>query len=147
MKRFRVFEPPEAEEPSERAVFLRDGVTLFALVLPWLWLLWNRLFLAGLLCIALLVAIRWQFGLSPAALALQLLVSALVALEGPSLRARKWRRKGWRETAAFWAENRAEAELRYDAAQVNAFQSIRRCQNTRANVQFSTSSAPWTRNA
>jgi hypothetical protein len=116
MKRFRVFEPPETEGASDRARFLRDGFSVWAFLLPVLWLLWNRLFLAAIAAFALQVAIGWQGradGFLLAQLTLPLLLGLLVALEGPSLRAWKLKRQGWRETAALVAGDRTEAELRY----------------------------------
>ncbi len=103
---------------SEKALFVRDGFSLVAFLIPALWLLWHRLFLAAIAVFALDVLIGWQagtkgFGL--AAAALPLLIGLLVALEGPSLKAWKLRRQGWRETAALIASDRAEAEIRYYA--------------------------------
>ena len=118
MKRFRVFEPPGTIEASEKALFLRDGFSLVAFLLPALWLLWHRLFLAAIAVVALDVLIGWQAGATGfgfAAAALPLLIGLLVALEGASLKAWKLRRKGWRETAALMASDRAEAEIRYYA--------------------------------
>ncbi|WP_058598905.1 DUF2628 domain-containing protein [Aureimonas ureilytica] len=118
MKRFRVFEPPDIVGASEKALFVRDGFSLVALLVPALWLLWHRLFLAAIAVFALDVLIAWQAGTKGfgiAAAALPLLIGLLVALEGPSLKAWKLRRKGWRETAALMASDRAEAEIRYYA--------------------------------
>ena len=116
MKRFRVFEPADAAGASDRARFLRDGFSIWAFLLPVPWLLWHRLFVSAVVVLAAEVAITWQagargFGL--AAFALPLLIGLLVALEGPSLRAWKLKRQGWRETAALVAGDRTEAELRY----------------------------------
>ncbi len=118
MKRFRVFEPADAAGASDRARFLRDGFSIWAFLLPVPWLLWHRLFVSAVLVLAVEVAITWQagargFGL--AAFALPLLIGLLVALEGPSLRAWKLTRKGWRETAALMASDQGEAEMRYYA--------------------------------
>ena len=119
MKRFRVFEPPGSDGASDKARFLRDGFSVLGFFLPALWLLWNRLVLAALAVFALQVLIGWQGrtdGFLLAELTLPALLGLLVALEGPSLRAWKLRRQGWRETATLVAGDRAEAELRYYAA-------------------------------
>ncbi|WP_062115135.1 DUF2628 domain-containing protein [Aureimonas sp. AU40] len=119
MKRFRVFEPASAAGASDEARFVRDGFSFWAFLIPALWLLWNRLFLAAIAVFALQVLIGWQGraeGFLVAEFALSLLLGLLVALEGPSLRAWKLRRQGWRETAALLASDPAEAELRYYAA-------------------------------
>lgn len=103
---------------SEKALFLRDGFSLIAFVVPVIWLLWQRLFLAAIAVFALEVSIGWQAGATGfglAAAVLPLLIGLLVALEGPSLKAWKLRRQGWRETAALMASDRAEAEIRYYA--------------------------------
>ena len=103
---------------SEKALFLRDGFSLVAFVVPVIWLLWQRLFWAAIAVFALEVLIGWQAGATGfgfAAAVLPLLIGLLVALEGPSLKAWKLKRQGWRETAALMASDRAEAEIRYYA--------------------------------
>ncbi|MEF2553379.1 DUF2628 domain-containing protein [Aurantimonas sp. A2-1-M11] len=121
LKRFIVFEPQgtAGEGRSDRAVFVRDSFSFWAFLFTVLWLWRYRLWLEGLATLAVLIAISlWgdAAGQPFAASLLQLLVGILVALEGPSLRAWRYRRKGWRESATFLAGDRAEAEPAYYAA-------------------------------
>ena len=118
LKRFIAFEPGETAvgARSDGVVFVRDGFSFWGFLFTVLWLWRYRLWLEGLATLLVLVAISlWgeASGHSFAASLLQLLAGLLVALEGPSLRAWRYRRKGWRESAAFLASDRAEAELTY----------------------------------
>ena len=120
MTRYVVFEPPSEDgiRPSADALFLRDGVTKWAVVLPWLWLFRHRLVLAGFAVLALDLGIGWaaeRLGLGLAGLVLPLLLGLFVALEGPSLRASRYRRRGFEEVAAVDAADEAEATILYYA--------------------------------
>ncbi|GGD02192.1 DUF2628 domain-containing protein [Aureimonas glaciei] len=120
MTRYVVFEPPSDDgvRPSEGAVFLRDGVTKWAVVLPWLWLWRHRLVLAGFAVLALDLGLGWaaeRAGLGLAGLVLPLLLGLFVALEGPSLRAARYRRRGFEEVAVVDAADEAEATILYYA--------------------------------
>ncbi len=98
-------------------MFLRDGFGWWALLLPWVWLLRFRLWFwaAGAFLLDLLIKIA--AGETTAALGLSLLLGALVALEGPSLRAARLLRKGWREAGAVWAQGERDAEVLYFAGE------------------------------
>ncbi|MCB8838693.1 DUF2628 domain-containing protein [Aurantimonas sp. VKM B-3413] len=116
LSRFVVFEPPETEGPSERAVFVRDRFSLAAFLVPFVWLLRYGLWLSALAVVALFLAIGFIGEMSGSGLVtvvLSVLLSGIVALEGPMLRARRLRAKGWREAASLQAEGRAEAETIY----------------------------------
>lgn len=114
LTRFIVFEPPESDGAKD-AVFVRDAFSFWALLFTFLWLFRYRLWLAGIAALALFVAITLlgEQGFDLTAAVLQFLLGLLIALEGPSLRAARYRRKGWREAAAFQAADLTEAELRY----------------------------------
>ena len=116
MSRYLVFEPSEGLGPTGEAVFVRDRFSFFAFFFTFLWMFRHGLWLWGVGTIALLVAINSLGaveGLEISAALISLLVSVLIGLEGPSLRASKLRRKGWSDVAAFEAENTDEAELIY----------------------------------
>ncbi|WP_279483167.1 DUF2628 domain-containing protein [Aureimonas sp. SK2] len=119
MRRYRIFEPPAAEGRTEGAHFLRDGFRPFALVLPSLWLLRHKLWFWAVAAFAAEVAVKVAVpeGGMPLAAILSLLVGVLVALEGPSLRARRLLRRGWREAGAVWARDERDAELIYFAGE------------------------------
>jgi hypothetical protein len=115
---FVVLEPPRAAggEPGEETVFLRDGFSFLAVIVPVIWLLWHRLWLEAVctLAAALVIAVAGQvagFGLFGTMLSL--LVSFYVAIEGNGMRLARYRRLGWREMALIDADNRHDAEARY----------------------------------
>jgi hypothetical protein len=117
-----VMEPPAAtaEEAAERAVLVRDGFSLIALVAPVVWLLWHRLWIEAALALAAgigLTVLGETAGLGFAGAALSLLVSIYVGLEGPALRIDALRRRGWRDWGVVEARDRHEAELRYLAGE------------------------------
>lgn len=116
LTRFIVFEPP-AEAKAKDSVFVRDAFSFWAFLFTFLWLFRYGLWLAGIVALALSVAVTLlgEQGFDLTAMVLQFLLGLLIALEGPSLRAARYRRKGWREAAAFQAADLAEAELRYYA--------------------------------
>ena len=114
LTRYIVFEPPQSSGATGEAVFVRDRFSIWAFLVPFLWLFRYGLWLSGLLALAAAIGFAMLgnvagFGL--ASTVLPILVGILVALEGPSLRAAKYRRKGWREAAAFHADDLTEAEL------------------------------------
>ncbi len=117
MRRYRIFEPAGAQGRTEGALFLRDGFRPWALVVPGLWLLRHRLWIPAVaVFLAEVVAkVAAPEGGVPAAALLSLLIGLAVALEGPSLRARRLARRGWRETGAVWARDERDAELLYYA--------------------------------
>ena len=134
MTRYVVLEPPLTEDgaalaeaaktgiASERAVFVRDGFSIWALLFSVLWLLRYRLWVAAIITLALVVGLSFLDaipGFGPAVPILELLVGLLVGLEGPSLRIEKLRRQGWTETAAFNADGRDEAEIIYYAGKAS----------------------------
>jgi hypothetical protein len=113
MARYVLMQPPEGSQSE--AVIVRDAFSVFALIVPVVWLLWHRMWLAALLAFSLLVfgvVAAWYFAMPPIALALDLLVSAYVALEGPALRVSLLQLAGWREAGVVAAPDRNEAEMR-----------------------------------
>lgn len=119
MRRYRIFEPAEADGRTERAIFLRDGFRPWAVVVPGLWLLRHRLWLWAVAAFAADVGVKFAAPESgmPLAAILSLLIGLLIALEGPSLRARRLVRRGWQETGAVWAHDERDAELLYFAGE------------------------------
>ncbi|MBB3950936.1 DUF2628 domain-containing protein [Aureimonas jatrophae] len=114
--RWRVFEREAAAEPSEAARFVPERFAWAALVLPPVWLASHRLWWWAVGALVLEIAFPLLGALSAApgiGGLLSLLLGVLVALEGPSLRARRLERQGWRERAAFEARDLPEAEILY----------------------------------
>ena len=101
------------------AQFIRDGFSVPALIVPHLWLLFHRQWLAAtavisVLALGMLAAWHWQ---APSfALGADALISIYVALEGATLRIANLERAGWHEAAVVEADNAEEAEIRYFGA-------------------------------
>ena len=85
MTRFVVMVPP-SRLPAAEAVFVRDRFSWLAFLFPFVWLLWNRLWLATLGFVAASAAVAFAFravGSGYGQFAI-LALCALVALEGPA---------------------------------------------------------------
>lgn len=101
-------------------VFVRDGFSVVAFIVPLLWLLWHRLWIEALVLLAIAagVAAASTFGgLAGAEPFVSALVSLFVGLEGPDLRLRALARRGWREAGVVEAASRDEAEYRWFGAE------------------------------
>lgn len=118
---YTVHEPPlkkaDAPREPEQFAFVRDGFYWWALLLTPIWLLYRRLWLAVVVYIAVAVGIGFAlkaFGVSNVAMSVvQLLLSALVALEAATLLRRKlawWR---WNEVGLISAPRLEIAEQRF----------------------------------
>ena len=105
----------QAGANPEQARFLDDRVSVAALVFPWLYLLWHRLWFAfGLyllagIAIALIAGLIGPIG----GLALSLLPGLYLFVSAKELVRTKWQETGWPIVATVEAGSLAEAELRY----------------------------------
>ncbi len=101
---------------SASAEFIRDKFSLLALIVPYLWLLFYRQWLAVAAVISVMVlgafAAR-QFDAPLIMLAADLPISIYVALEGAALRIANLERVGWHEAAVVEADSFEEAEIRF----------------------------------
>ncbi len=100
---------------AETTIFVRDGFSWLAFLLPPLWLAWHRLWVeAGLafVVMGLLSTLGQWLGLDWAGSALSLLVSLYVGLEGQGLRIAALRRRGWHEWGVIEADNLDDADIR-----------------------------------
>lgn len=116
--------PGLGNDRAARAVFVRDGFSLVAFLIPLIWLLWQRLWIEAILVVAagLLIALAGEaggFGQGPV-IVLSLLVNLLVGLEGNGRRVARLRRRGWDDAAVVWAPNLDEAEARFFTGPVPA---------------------------
>lgn len=114
MTRFVVMDPP-SRLPAAETVFVRDRFSWLAFLFPFVWLLWNRLWLATLGFVVAAAAIGFAFravGSGYGQFAI-LALCALVALEGPAWRIAKLRRLGYAETAILNADGLEDAERIY----------------------------------
>lgn len=124
MAQFVVLEPTDSKD-AEKAVFVRDGFHLLALVLPFVWLLTQRLWFEAFAVLGITILLGLggtYFDIADAVPLLTLLVSSFVALEGVNWKIARLRRQGFVEKAVIDASDLEEAEIRYfyrleDAAQ------------------------------
>ncbi|KAB2720324.1 DUF2628 domain-containing protein [Brucella intermedia] len=115
MAQFVVLEPEDTQNP-EQAVFVRDGFHVWALVLPFVWLLAQRLWFEAFAVLGvtiLLGLVATHFGIEGAVPVLTLLMSLFVALEGANWKIARLRRRGFVEKAVIDASDLEEAEIRY----------------------------------
>jgi hypothetical protein len=105
------------------AAFIRDGFSLLAFLLPPLWLLWHRLWIAAALALGVLVlaaGLPHLTGFAIAAPLLWLLVSLFVGLEGNALRIAALSRRGWLSWGVVEAGNLDDADTHYIAETAGA---------------------------
>jgi Protein of unknown function (DUF2628) len=106
----------QKQEDAAGAMFVRDGFSLPALIVPHLWLLFYRQWLAAAAVIGAMVLgalAAWQWGAPLIAVGTDILISLYVALEGATLRIANLERDGFSEAAIVEAATREEAEIRY----------------------------------
>lgn len=123
MAQFVILEPTEASSKRKRggtnvehSVFVRDGFHVLALVLPFVWLLAQRLWFEAFAILgvtALLGFAGSYFGIAEAVPLLTLIVSLFVAFEGANWKITKLKRQGYIERTAIDASDLDEAEIRY----------------------------------
>lgn len=117
MRSYLILTPPGGPEPDHRStVVLKDGFTWEGFFLSWIWLLWHRLWLAGLVVLVLQIAsgVMLQMpSLMPAGAALGLALSLLVGLEGRNYLSESLVRRGWVLDAVLFAQDRQTAEEMY----------------------------------
>jgi glucose-6-phosphate-specific signal transduction histidine kinase len=124
MASYVVMEPGEMRTAdADRTVYVRDGFSLIAFLVPILWLLWHRLWMEAALAFAaavVLAASGQALNLSGwVTVPLSLLIAFYIGLEGSALRISALRRRGWREWGVVEANGRDEAEMRYVAETVD----------------------------
>jgi hypothetical protein len=113
MALYSTYVPPDGD--VGKAIFLRDGLSLFGLVLPPLFLAWNRLWLAlaAYLAFQIVLAALSLSGGSEVAAILAVLPGFFLLVHGQELRRNQLERKGWRDVGACVADTVEDAELRY----------------------------------
>ena len=118
MASYLVLTSPGATRDDEKARFIADRFSWFAFVLPAIWLLSRRQWVAGAVIAALQVAVG-LFSAEPrtmlAGLLVELAIRMLVALEGPAFVARRLEVKGWTLQAVIPADDLTTAEMIYDS--------------------------------
>jgi uncharacterized protein DUF2628 len=119
MTTFTVHEPPprknEVTASPVRFAFVRDGFYFWAFLLGPVWMLYHRLWLVLLMCLAGTAAIQvalWALGVSGLVkFTVALLIAVLVGFEAGSLR--RWSLRRWTNRGIVVAANREAAEHRF----------------------------------
>jgi hypothetical protein len=119
---YSVYEPPdEARDPEERAealVFVKEGFSWPALLVPGLWLLYQRMWLELVLFGALFAVLGWVFDPSDDQTQilfgwLSVAIIVLFAFEANDLRGAALERQGYRQVGTAIGAGRDAAELAF----------------------------------
>jgi len=120
MQSYTVHTPPSPsqDERLSKAVFVRDGFHLVALIAPPLWLLWYRQWLGLALYIAALVLLDFATEIASfwALSIVNFLFGLGIALEASTLRRWRLNAKGWRLAGVVSAYDLEDAEERFFAS-------------------------------
>jgi len=118
MRSYLVLTPPGGpDRDHRRTLVLPDGFSWTALLFPWIWLLWNRLWLA--LLGWLVVVVAFNVGLSSLGVGrssifyANVIVALLMGLEASSLRRWTLSRGKWRQLDVVIADKEDAAEHRF----------------------------------
>jgi len=102
---------------AEQLAFVKEGFSWPALLVPGLWLLFQRLWLELVLFVVLFVVLGWLLGQSDQGKALFSWVSlgivVLFAAEANDLRRAALERRGWREVGVAIGQSREAAEFSF----------------------------------
>lgn len=119
---YSIYLPPDIgdrvlDADRARVIFLPDTKSLWALIIPAIWLMWNRLWLPFALYMVVLMTIltlgnQWNLQL---AFLLSGLPGLYLFLEGNELVRLKFEREGWLFDGILEAPDEETAELRYFA--------------------------------
>lgn len=115
-----VLTPPGGPDRDHRStLFIADKIAWWALLLPWIWLLAHRMWLAGAMVFVSEVAaglLMQQSGLGLAGWLASLAIHVLVAIEGRNLYIRHLVRKGWSVAGLVTAPELSTAEEMFFAS-------------------------------
>ncbi|TWG88969.1 uncharacterized protein DUF2628 [Mesorhizobium sp. J18] len=103
-------------EAPETTIFVRDGFSFLAFLVPFFWFLWHRMWIEAAALLIVIVAfagLRSFESVSNVAWAFSLLLSFLIGLEASTLRLWSLRRRGWRMWGVVEASGWKDAEARY----------------------------------
>lgn len=113
MASYLAMKPSGSAHNPDAVRFVRDGFSWFALVLPLIWMLFNRMWLIALLFFAAQFVVAFGsdlLGHPEAGSVLLLGMNVLVALESGVLRERALLSKGWTTEAVISADTIDDAE-------------------------------------
>lgn len=119
---YSVYLPPESgndaalsSSSAERIAFLSDDKALLALIVPVVWLIWQRLWLALAVYALVMVVIMVlaQSGYGTISSLLSVLPGIYLLIEGREMIRRRYERQGWNFDGVIEAGDEETAELRY----------------------------------
>jgi len=118
---YSVYEPPakapEVLTRAEALAFVKEGFSWPALLVPGLWLLFQRMWLELVLFVVLFVVLGWLLGQSDQGKALLSWISlgivVLFAAEANDLRRAALERRGWRQIGVAMGQGLDAAELSF----------------------------------
>ena len=119
------WQAPETEAGDAPVTLVREGFSWFAALLPPVWALWHRQWLAAIALVAA-VAVLLNFGatlLGPGGLLASIVGAGLLlwfGCEANDIRRWSMRRAGWHDDGIVCARSRDEAEWRYHDARRRA---------------------------
>ena len=117
MAEYIAYVPPSTAYETADSDFrlIPDEKSIFALVLPVVWLAWNRLWFYMIVYLALALAsgMLAELTSNPFLGLLSILPGLYLFLEGNELLGRELQRKGWNQAGLVQAASKEEAELRF----------------------------------
>jgi hypothetical protein len=117
MRAYTVHAPPGEPASPEEFLFVKDGFSWPALLVPVLWILWHRMWLALVWYIVFVLVVAWTGRLlsDDVATLVAILGAILFALEANNLRRLALEGRGWRDVGAASGRDLDEAETRFFA--------------------------------
>ena len=115
---YEVYIPPADRaggEPAHNARYVADRASVLALIFPFVWLLWHRLWfwLAAYVLVAFFLSALGTTSLAVIGAALTFLPGLYIYLEGPNMIADKLELQGWRLAGLVEAVNEDAATARF----------------------------------
>ena len=117
---FNVHEPPNVSgnrlQSAEQLVFVKDGYTWLAALVPPLWLLWKRMWLEFAISAVgtgLIVWLLASAGATNVSNALLLIIQIVFGFEAGALYSASLERRGWRLVGTVSGRNAEDAERRF----------------------------------
>jgi hypothetical protein len=117
---YTVHEPPNGPanhlQSAEELVFVKDGFSWFAALIPAVWLLWKRMWLEFFIFIAAAGLIAWAFSAaeaSDAGNAILLAIQIVFGFEAGALYSAALERRGWRVVGTVSGRSQEDCERRF----------------------------------
>ena len=122
MPSYTIYEKPglPPQEAIDSAVLIKDHYSIFAFMLPAVWMLVQRLWWILLVYIIILIPVAALESMLPvwAGMLITLLMNLWISLEAPNMIGWSLRNKGYVEVASLYAEDMQHCEHRYVAARL-----------------------------